>query len=102
MRASPLDIRVSEETVREPIELQKALAEPRAQVQVWSQYPHIVLEEGPYLFTSVHLAMVKSASPTPEWRRRAAEFPPGRLPDAKEKLMGRLGALRQRLTRSGG
>jgi SAM-dependent methyltransferase len=100
--ASPLDTRVSEETLRAPIELQKALAEPRAQVQVWSRYPHIVLEEGAYLFTSVHLAIVKSTAPTAEWRRRAAEFPPGRLPDTKEKLKGRLGALRQRLTRSGG
>jgi len=99
--ATPLETRVSDETLRAPVELQKALAEPRAQVQVWSQYPHIVLQEGPYLFTSVHLAMMKSASPTAEWRRRASEFPPGRLPELKERAKEGLGRLRQTLARRG-
>ncbi len=96
--ATPLRTSVSEETLRAPVELQKALAEPRAQVQVWSQYPHVVLEEGPYLFTSVHLAMVKSGSPTPEWRRHASEFPPGTWPETKEKVKETLGRLRQAVT----
>jgi SAM-dependent methyltransferase len=98
--ATPLETGVSEETLRAPVELQKALSEPRAQVQVWSQYPHIVLEEGQYLFTSVHLALVKSSSPTAEWRRRASKFPPGTLPEAKEKVRKRLGRLKQRLSRA--
>lgn len=98
--ATPLRTAVSDETLRAPVELQKALAEPRAKVQVWSTYPHIVLEQGPYLFTSVHLAMVKSSSPTAEWRRRASEFPPSGLTTAGEKVRARLGDFRQRLTRS--
>jgi SAM-dependent methyltransferase len=97
--ATPLETSVSEETLRAPVELQKALSEPRAHVQVWTQYPHIVLEEGQYLFTSVHLAMVKSNSPTAEWRRRASKFPPGTWPQAKEKVRKRLGSLKQRLSR---
>ncbi len=100
--ATPLDTSASEDTLREPVELQKALAEPRTQVQIWTQYPHIVLQEGPYLFTSVHLAMVKSSSPAADWRRRAAEFPPGRWPEAKEKVREKLGRLRERLSRRGG
>jgi hypothetical protein len=68
-------------------------------VQVWSQYPHIVLEQGPYLFTSVHLAMVKSASRTVDWKRRTAELPPGRWPEAKEKVRERLGRVKESLVR---
>jgi SAM-dependent methyltransferase len=97
--ATPLGTRVSEGTLRAPVELQEALAEPRAQVQVWSQYPHIVLHQGPYLFTSVHVAMVKSSSPTGDWRRSAPEFPPGPWPRTKDALREKLGALRQRLGR---
>lgn len=98
--ATPLRTSVSDDTLREPVELQKALAEPRTQVQVWSTYPHIVLQEGPFLFTSVHLAMVKSGSPTAEWRRRSKEFPPSGLTTATEKVRARLGGVRQRLSRS--
>jgi SAM-dependent methyltransferase len=97
--ATPLDTGVSDDTLQAPTELQEALSEPRGQVQVWSQYPHIVLHEGPYLFTSVHLAMVKSSSPTPEWRRHTSEFPPGAWPEAKEKAKERLGRIRQSLAR---
>jgi SAM-dependent methyltransferase len=93
--ATPLETRVSDDTLREPTELQKALAEPRATVQIWSQYPHIVLEEGQYLFTSVHLAMVKSSARTAEWRRRSSEYPPGTWPEAKGKVREGLGRLRQ-------
>jgi SAM-dependent methyltransferase len=97
--AMPLETSVSEDTLREPVDLQTALAEPRAQVQVWSQYPHIVLEQGPYLFTSVHLAMVKSASRTAEWRRRATELPPGRWREAKERVREKLGRVKASLAR---
>lgn len=97
--ATPLETRVSDETLRAPVDLQEALAEPRAQVQVWSQYPHIVLQQGPYLFTSVHVAMVKSGSPTAEWRRRASEFPPGRLAEGTERVKEGLGRLRQAVAR---
>jgi SAM-dependent methyltransferase len=97
--ATPLGTSVSAETLRAPVELQEALAEPRAHVQVWSQYPHLVLHQGPYLFTSVHVAMVKSSSPTAGWRRLAAEFPPGTWPTAKEKVKETLGGLKQRVSR---
>jgi SAM-dependent methyltransferase len=97
--ATPLDTSVSDETLRAPIELQGAIAEPRANIQVWSQYPHLVLRQAPFLFTSVHLAMVKSSSPTSEWRRLAPEFPPGTWPEAKEKVMERLAGVKQRLSR---
>lgn len=93
--ATPLRTSVSAETLRAPVDLQAALAEPRAHVQVWSQYPHLVLRQDPYLFTSVHLAMVKSRSPTADWRRRTSQFPPGRWPEAKERVRERLGRLRQ-------
>jgi SAM-dependent methyltransferase len=97
--ATPLGTSVSAETLRTPVELQEALAEPRAQVQVWSQYPHLVLHQSPYLFTSVHVAMVKSSSPTADWRRLAAEFPPGPWPTTKEKVKETLGGLKQRVSR---
>jgi SAM-dependent methyltransferase len=97
--ATPLGTSVSQETLRAPVDLQEALAEPRAQVQVWSQYPHLVLRQGPYLFTSVHVAMVKSSSPTADWRRLAPEFPPGPLPKAKQALRERLGAVKRRVGR---
>jgi SAM-dependent methyltransferase len=96
--ATPLRTTVSEETLRAPVELQAALAEPRAHVQVWSQYPHLVLHQGPYLFTSVHVAMVKSSLPTSDWRRLSPEFPPGPWPRAKQAVRERLGGLRQRLS----
>jgi SAM-dependent methyltransferase len=97
--ATPLDTSVSEGTRGAPTDLQKALAEPRGRVQIWSQYPHIVLREGQYLFTSVHLTMVKSSSPTADWRRLAPESPPGAWPEAKEKVKEGLGRLRQGLAR---
>jgi hypothetical protein len=44
----------------------------------WSQYPHIVLRDGDYLWTSVHVALIKSRLPASEWRRRAPKLPPKR------------------------
>ena len=45
--ATPLDTSVSEETRRAPVELQEALSGAARPVQVWSQYPHLVLRRGP-------------------------------------------------------
>ena len=42
----------------------------------WSRYPHIVLRDGEYLWTSVHVALVKSPLTAAEWRRRAPGLPP--------------------------
>jgi SAM-dependent methyltransferase len=98
--ATPLETSLSDETRRVPIELQAALAEPRALVQVWNQYPHLLLRQGPYLFTSVHLAMVKSSSSTADWRTLAPEFPPGAWARMNEAMRERLGGVKQRLSRN--
>ena len=86
--ATPLDVGVSEATRAAPVNLQEAVAEGTSGRRGWSQYPHLVLEEGPYLFTSVHVAMIKSAAPAEAWRRRTAELPPPGWPEPslKEKL----------------
>jgi hypothetical protein len=41
--------------------------------------------------------MVKSSSPTAEWRRGASEFPPGKWPETKEKVRERLGRVKESL-----
>ena len=92
--ATPLDTRVSEATLSTPVELEEAVAEPRANVQVWSQYPHVVLHHKPFLFTSVHVAMVKSSSPTAAWRGAPTEF------SQQRSLKERLAGVAQRLRRS--
>jgi SAM-dependent methyltransferase len=84
--ATPLETSVSEATLSAPVELQEAVAEPRANIQVWSQYPHIVLHQDPFLFTSVHVAMVKSSSPYAAWRGAPTEFSQRR--SLKERLAG--------------
>ena len=45
--ATPLETTVSDATRRAPVELQEAVKEPRASIQVWSQYPHLVPARGP-------------------------------------------------------
>jgi SAM-dependent methyltransferase len=99
--ASPLDTRVSRATLDAPTELQDALAQDRSGIQEWSSYPHIVLRDGAYLFTSVHVAMVKSGAPAAEWRRRAPELPPDppNEPGRKEKLVDLGGRARRRIRR---
>jgi SAM-dependent methyltransferase len=92
--ASPLQTSVSEDTLKAPVELQEAVTEPRANVQVWSQYPHIVLHQDPFLFTSVHVAMVKSSSPAAAWRGAPTEF--SQRSSLKERLAGALHRLRRR------
>jgi ubiquinone/menaquinone biosynthesis C-methylase UbiE len=93
--ATPLDTSASPETLRAPVELQEALGEQRTTVQVWSRYPHLVLRNDPFLFTSVHVAMVKSGSGSATWRQEAPNFPPREERGVKE----RLAALKERLAR---
>jgi SAM-dependent methyltransferase len=93
--ATPLATSVSAETRRAPVELQDALGEERATVQVWSQYPHLVLHHEDFLFTSVHVAMVKSEARAETWRHLAPSFPPRVSPTMRE----RLAALRDRVTK---
>jgi SAM-dependent methyltransferase len=72
--ASPLDTTISREALGAPVELQEALAEQQEGARGWSRYPHVVLREGPYLWTSVHLALVKSGDSTAAWRARGREL----------------------------
>lgn len=98
--ATPLDTRVSEATRFAPVDLKGAVAErQQTGIQDWSQYPHILLSNDGILFTSVHVAMVKSGSRASEWRRRAPEFPPppppepsvqDKLRDVGKRLRGRV------------
>jgi SAM-dependent methyltransferase len=98
--ASPLDTTTSAETLSAPVELQDALAEQHGRIQAWSQYPHIVLHHEDYLFTSVHVAMVKSSSSAADWRRRAREWaPPPR--SAKDRLIEAGAGIGKRLRRRG-
>jgi len=93
--ATPLDTAISERALGAPVLMQDALADIEAGVRGWRQYPHIVLRDGDYLWTSVHLALVKSHQPAAEWRRRTPELPPKPTPAWRK----RLGAARARLAR---
>jgi SAM-dependent methyltransferase len=103
--ATPLDTSISEETLAKPVYSPDAVADTMAGKHGWSQYPHIVLYEGPYRWTSVHVALIKSELPAAEWRRRAPKLPPKRSP--REWLgmraypyVARLRRLRQRSSSS--
>ncbi len=74
--ASPLDLGISEETVAGAVEAREAIADQRAGKRGWSQYPHLVLRHEQFLWTSVHVALVKSGLTSAEWRRRTPELPP--------------------------
>jgi SAM-dependent methyltransferase len=91
--ATPLETHISDETLASPVRMEDALADIEAGRKGWSQYPHIVLSEGEYLWTSVHIALVKSHLPAAEWRRRAPELPP------RTSLRERVGRRVEPLTR---
>jgi SAM-dependent methyltransferase len=76
--ATQLDTSISEETLSSPVYSPDAVADTEAGKRGWSQYPHIVLYEGPYRWTSVHVALIKSRLRASEWRRRAPKLPPKR------------------------
>lgn len=78
--ATPLDTSISQETLSSPVFSPDAVADTEAGKRGWSQYPHIVLHEGGYLWTSVHVALIKSGLPAAEWRRRTPKLPPKRTP----------------------
>jgi SAM-dependent methyltransferase len=82
--ATPLDMSISQETVDRPVLMKDAIADLESGLWGWSQYPHIVLRDGDYLWTSVHVALIKSGLPASEWRRRAPKLPPKRTP--KQRL----------------
>ena len=74
--ATPLDLGISEETVAGAVETREAIADQRAGIRGWSRYPHLVLRHEQFLWTSVHVALVKSGRTSAEWRRRTPELPP--------------------------
>ena len=77
---TPLDLSIDEETVSHPVLMRDAMGDLEAGTRGWSQYPHVVLRDSDYLWTSVHVALVKSGLTASEWRRRAPKLPPRRSP----------------------
>ena len=76
--ADPIDTTISPETLAAPVPMEEAVADNRSGKRGWSRYPHIVLSDHGYLFTSIHVALVKSGLTASEWRRRAPGLPPRR------------------------
>jgi SAM-dependent methyltransferase len=72
----PLDTRISEQTLAGEVSFPEVIADFAAGRTDFRVYPHIVLRDGPYLWTSVHLALVKSRLGSDEWRRRSPKLPP--------------------------
>jgi SAM-dependent methyltransferase len=102
---TPLDLSISQETLSNPVHSPDAVADTEAGKRGWSQYPHIVLYEGPYRWTSVHVALIKSALPASEWRRRAPNLPPKRtlrrwLGKRAYPIVARLRKLRRQRSRN--
>ncbi len=77
---TPLDTGISEETLSSAASYEEALADLDAGIRGWSRYPHVVLRDRGFVWTSVHLALVKSRRTAAEWRRRAPELPPKARP----------------------
>jgi SAM-dependent methyltransferase len=74
--ASPLDLTMSDDTITSAVEMSEAIADQEAGLRGWSRYPHLVLRHEQFLWTSVHVALVKSELSSAEWRRRSPELPP--------------------------
>jgi SAM-dependent methyltransferase len=74
--ATPMELRIDEETRAGAVEMREAIADQEAGIRGWSRYPHLVLRHEQFLWTSVHVALVKSGLSSEEWRRRAPEMPP--------------------------
>jgi SAM-dependent methyltransferase len=98
--AAPFDMSISEETVRHPVLMSDAIADIESGIRGWRQYPHIVLRDGPYLWTSVHVALIKSGLSAAEWRKRSPKLPPKRT--LRQRIGMRLYPLLSRLRRRGG
>jgi SAM-dependent methyltransferase len=74
--ATPMDLRISPETRAGAVEMREAIADQRSGKRGWSRYPHLVLRHEQFLWTSAHVALVKSGLGAAEWRRRAPGLPP--------------------------
>ncbi len=74
--ATPMSLRISDETRAMAVEMSDAIADQEAGIRGWSRYPHLVLRHEQFLWTSVHVALVKSGLSSAEWRQRSPELPP--------------------------
>jgi SAM-dependent methyltransferase len=85
--AAPLDTDISGETLASAVEMREAIGDQESGRRGWSRYPHLVLRHEQFLWTSVHVALVKSGLTTAEWRRRTPNLPP--TVSIKERLARR-------------
>jgi SAM-dependent methyltransferase len=74
--ATPMELSISDETVASAVEMSDAIADQESGRRGWSRYPHIVLRHEQFLWTSVHVALIKSRLSASEWRRRSPKLPP--------------------------
>jgi SAM-dependent methyltransferase len=91
--ATPFDTAISDETIASAVPFQEAIADGRKQVRYWSRYPHVVLRDGQLVWTSMHVALVKSNSTAAEWRRSSPKRParPGQVRMPKPTMRERAG-----------
>jgi SAM-dependent methyltransferase len=85
--ATPMDLQISDDTRVTAVQMSEAIADRESGKRGWSRYPHLVLRHEEFLWTSVHVALVKSGLTTAEWRRRTPELPP--TVSVKERLARR-------------
>lgn len=100
--ATPLHLTASAETLASPVPIEEAMADLKTGRRGWSRYPHIVLRDGEYLWTSVHVALVKSRFTAADWRRQSAELPP-RIPLRRrfeKRVLQPIARFKDRLLRS--
>jgi SAM-dependent methyltransferase len=74
--ATPMKLSISDETRATAVQMSEAIADQRSGQRGWSRYPHLVLRHEEYLWTSVHVALLKSGLTAAEWRRRTPGLPP--------------------------
>ena len=100
--ATPLDTSISPETLSAPVRFADAMSDLERGERGWSQYPHIVLRDDPYLWTSFHVVLVKSGLPAAQWRRRSPRLPPRPTLGwrIEKHVLQPLGRLKRRLIRS--
>jgi SAM-dependent methyltransferase len=100
--ATPLDLTISEETLATAVQMTEAIADQQSGRRGWSRYPHLVLRHEQFLWTSVHIALVKSRLTVAEWRRRSPKLPPkvSAVERAKRRAYPAVAWARRRLRRS--
>ena len=79
---------ISDETRATAAEMSEAIADQRSGQRGWQPYPHILLRDEQYLWTSVHVALVKASQTAAELARRPPGTPsgPGRGEDEEARI----------------